>query len=680
MTIILITLLILILFLIGLGIETNRLLKSKNTNCLLNGLIAFLFGMQLLYYPIQYFNLPFKILAIVTLIVLVILLGLFIKNFKDVILYLKHKRIIFLVFILTIFCLIFYHCFLDLDYSDSVMYLNYAAQNINIDKLNNFNLYTGLYGQEWDGLYLYQGYYHLMSFFCWLINLPYYLGITGKYIENIKICIWLFGMLYSVVSSSLICDIVKEISNHKKLYYAVLIFTLFFTNFYYWKVAFAFYGNTYRTLFTTMLIYYIYKWLQGNKEYYWFIPIIIGAGLACSSSSLITVFASMLCLMGYLFIAKKENAFYDLSIFVFPLVIYACVILSKKNLIVGIVISIVAVLYYIFRNNKYIKRIVNVIEDFLYKNSKLKFYVILPIIIMVISFLINKFDTEFLITYSYAFQDHQKYDMVKDYSFRYSHLMDNILNVIRYIGIILILCKAKSAEDNFIRTLIIIMMLIFVNPFAVSTIAYFVASNVFYRSIEVLFNPFTEMILLLYVYREAKNIKLENILCLGLIIITCLGHILSFADNENGLYTFYINGGKEVNGINKMEDDEIEAICYLQSYMDEHTIEGRQPVLISQSSAIRTYIPNAYVLFTPRDQFYPHTRINEEFYQIAKRHRDWEDNSNIDYSNTCGFLDSYDVDYLLIRYWENEEFDKVSDACSFTIVETAKFKVKAVNK
>ena len=299
---------------------------------------------------------------------------------------------------------------------------------------------------------------------------------------------------------------------------------------------------------------------------------------------------------------------------------------------------------------------------------------------MVISFLINKFDKDFLITYSYAFQDHQKYDMVKDYSFRFSYLMDNILNVIRYIGILIILFKAKSDEDNFLKTLIIIMMLIFVNPFAVSTIAYFVASNVFYRAIEVLFNPFTEMILLLYVYNEAINIKLEKVLCIGLIIITCLGHVLSFNDNENGLYTFYINGGKEVNGLSKLEDDEVEAINYLMEYMHENPINDRQPVLISHSSGIRTYIPNAYVLFTPRDQFYPHTRLNEEFYQIAKRHRDWEDNSNIDYSNTCGYINEYGVDYLLIRYWENSEFDQASDACTFTIVETAKFKVKAVNK
>ena len=670
-------LLALILFIIGstgVGVTLNKELNINDGFAMPIGLALILFVTQLCYYPIQYFNLSFKLLAIISSMIMIIVAIITIINIKEVLKNFKNNYLVFVFISFIVFIFVFYNCFLDLDYSDSVMYLNYASQNVNIDKLNLFNLYTGKYGMEWEDLYLYQGYYHIMSYMCWIIN------IVSK-VEYIKICTWLFGMLYSITSSMFICNFIREMKiKNKFLNITLIIFTLLFSNFYYWRVAFSYYGNTYRTLFTTMLIYYLYKWIQGHKEYYWYIPIIIGAGLASSSSSLITVFASMLCLMAYLFIAKKENAFYDLSIFVFPLVIYACVILSKKNLLVGIIVGIVALLYYIFRKNRYIRNIVKVIENFLYKNAKLKFYVILPVIVMIISFLINKFDKDFLITYSYAFQDHQKYDMVKDYSFRFSYLMDNILNVIRYIGILIILFKAKSDEDNFLKTLIIIMMLIFVNPFAVSTIAYFVASNVFYRAIEVLFNPFTEMILLLYVYNEAINIKLEKVLCIGLIIITCLGHVLSFTDNENGSYTFYINGGKEVNGLSKLEDDEVEAINYLMEYMYENPINDRQPVLISHSSGIRTYIPNAYVLFTPRDQFYPHTRLNEEFYQIAKRHRDWEDNNNIDYSNTCGYINEYGVDYLLIRYWENSEFDQASDACTFTIVETAKFKVKAVNK
>ena len=69
----------------------------------------------------------------------------FVKNFKN-----NYLVFVFISFIVFIF--VFYNCFLDLDYSDSVMYLNYASQNVNIDKLNLFNLYTGKYGMEWEDL------------------------------------------------------------------------------------------------------------------------------------------------------------------------------------------------------------------------------------------------------------------------------------------------------------------------------------------------------------------------------------------------------------------------------------------------------------------------------------------------------------------------------------------------
>lgn len=679
-TMILMMLVLFILGSTGVGIEINKRLNINDGFAMPIGLATILFIAQLCYYPIQYLNMSFKLLAIISIVILLLVAIITLKNIKDVVLNFKNHYLIFAGLSFLGYLFVFYHCFIDLDYSDSVMYLNYAAQNVNIDKLNMFNLYTGKYGAEWDGLYLYQGYYHLMSFCCWLLNMPKQLGVISTSVDYIQISTWLFGMLYSITSSLFICNFFKEMKiENKVVNYTLLIFTLLFSNFYYWRVVFAYYGNTYRTLFTTMLVYYLYQWIKGNKNYYYYIPIIIGASLACSSTSLITVFATMVCLMAYLFIAKKENAFHDLAFFVFPLVIYACVMISKQRFIIGLAIGICAIIYYVTVNNKYNKMIVNGISKVLYDHGKLVFYIIVPIAVMLISFIINKFDNNFLIDYSYAFQNHQNYDMVKDYSFRYSNIIDNILNVIRYIGLVLIIYKAKSDEDNFIKVLIIIMLLVFVNPFSATTIAYFIASNVYYRSIEVLFNPFTELLIVLIIINSINKKTVTYGMSFSLLVITLLGHVLSFNDNENGLYTFYIEGGKEVDNIKKLEDDELEAIGYLKEYMLTDTLTD-QPVIISHSSGIRTYIPNAYVLFTPRDQFYPHTRLNEEFYQIAKRHRDWEDNDNINYQKACSYLREYNVDYLLIRYWENEEFDIASDECTSTYVTTSEFKVKIVDK
>ena len=70
------------------------------------------------------------------------------------------------------------------------------------------------------------------------------------------------------------------------------------------------------------------------------------------------------------------------------------------------------------------------------------------------------------------------------------------------------------------------MLILFLNPLATTAVAYLIASNVFYRTVEVLFNPFTEMLILLAViqwldHREWIKRMLLVILC-GEIVV---GHV-----------------------------------------------------------------------------------------------------------------------------------------------------------
>ena len=174
---------------------------------------------------------------------------------------------------------------------------------------------------------------------------------------------------------------------------------------------------------------------------------------------------------------------------------------------------------------------------------------------------VNLFKPDYLYDYAYYFNNHQDYDMVKDYYFIYSHIFDNILNIIRWIGVILILWKAQSEEQNYIKSLFVMMLILFLNPLATSAVAYLIASNVFYRTVEVLFNPFTEMLILLAVIqwldqREWIKRMLLVILC-GEIVV---GHVASYLDSDWGLYTFHVNGGKTVNPIYKISDEEIDQL------------------------------------------------------------------------------------------------------------------------
>lgn len=670
-----ISLLIVVFF--GYGKTMMKLLKlEKEIFAVPIGFVTFFSVLQLFYYPVQFFNLSFNLIIVITAVLLILGIILAFLHLKEV---KVSKYWLFVVLSIFVYLGVFYFCFIDIEFSDSPMYLNYIAQNINNSTLNKFDLYSGLVGQEWDGLYLYQGYYHFASYLCWMINIPYYLLGSSGYVENIAISTWGLGLLYNVLSSMIIINIIAYLKFDNKYFkFVVLLFTLLFSNFYYWRIVLAFYGNTYRTILITMLMFYSYRFVNDeNEKLKYLMMLIVGAGIACSSSFLFISFSVLICLCAYLFSNKRPNAFKDMAIIVLPIAIYASVMFYKSNKLIGMILAIIFLIYYLFKNTYIINNICQIIEKFLFKYAKIIFFVFLPLLLIAYSFYLNVTDDNLLIDYAYALQDHQQYDMVKDYTFRYSGIIDNCLNIIRWLGVAMVIYKAHTNGDRYIKYTFVLMLLLFLNPLCASGLAQTIASNVFYRNVEVLFNPFTESLILLSIIDNINNKYITMGISAVLLLSTILGHALSFVDSDEGLYTFYVNGGKEVDHIYKIEHGEYEVIKRLQEELANDPIDG-QPVVISQANGMRTFIPNAYQPITTRDFYYPYNRIDWNFYEIVRKHYPWQEHVDTPYENTCMYLERYDVDYLIIKYWDNSEFDQASDACSVTIFESAEFKLKKV--
>ena len=642
------------------------------------GAAVLLAMLQILYYPVQILHGSFTAIAVISIAVLLFALYCTVKRYKRVFHNLFRWQTLMVLIGFLAFLYVFYNSSLELEYSDSPMYLNYISQNIEAEHINLFNLYTGKTGAEWDGLYLYQGYYHFGSFLCWFINLQ-----PLVHVDTIVMSTWGLGSLCSIISMMFYCNVIDsfKISN-KALRNVLYVFTFFFTNLYYWRVVFSFYGNTWRTLFITMMMFYIYQWLKSDRKdsVRFVIPVLGFAGIACSSSFLFISFIVLFSLAAYLFYIKQEDTLKDMSIFVIPLVIYACIFFARNSMKIGIAAAVIFAVYYFILLYPKTKHLLSSIEAFFFRYAKLIFFILIPLAAALLSLYVNLFDKSFLYGYSYYFNDHQKYDMVKDYLFIHSEWYDNIINVIRWAGVILILFKAKAKEDRYIKATFILMLILFMNPLCTTAIAYTIASNVFYRSVEVLFNPFTETLIIVYLYQSFSSKKiLQGSLLACLLVSTIGGNIESWQGDKGGLYGNYITEGLDENHIYKVDEDELEAIRFLQNEL-EGCQEDRQPVVISQAEGTRVFLPQVYQLITARDTFYPHTRIDEELYQIARRHHDWEEKTDIDYSNTCTLIDTYDVDYLVIRYFENPEFDQATDACSVTLLTGARIKVKKVQK
>ncbi len=667
----------------ALGIHLLRKLNAPVSGISVPAGLAFFFAfLQAGYYPVQYFHLSFDLILAWTVAVLCYAGFCLANEWKEVRNELVQKKTLWVLFGMAAFLAVFYLCFIDLEYSDSPMYLNYIAQNIGIDRLNLFHLYTGVTGQEWDGLYLYQGYYHFVSAYVALLNLPARFGL-GQGVETLKATVWGMGLLYSAVSGFLFVTIIQELKfKTRPVQITVTLFTLLYLNLYYWRVVFAFYGNTFRSFLITFLLFLIWKKEKGDlsaASSRLLLAAVSMAGLACSSSYLFISFAVLSVYAAYLFLNHRDGCLYDMSIIVFPLALYASVMISRGSM-AGYGIGLFFLLYYLSARKPQIQTLLNTIERFLFRHARVIFLAVIPAACALFALYIHIARPDFLYGYAYYFNDHQNYDMVKDYFFVYSTWYDNLINLLRWIGLILFCVNASSSEQRYLKTALLLTMLVFMNPLCTPTVAYFIASNVFYRAWEAVFNPFTELVFLSAIFTALENRKwAQTAVCAVLLGVTAVSNGLALSGDRNAAYGFYIAGADEnYNRIQKMDRYGEEAVLQLKQALEAEPVSGRQAVVLSQAEGTRVYLPQVVQLVTARDSYYADTRVNEELYRIAKRHHPWEDDGTPPYEKTCALLNQYNVDYIVDRYWENPEFDEAVNACSVDVFQNRYFRVKKV--
>ena len=662
----------------GLGDWGMKVLKIRQRGYGAPLGFAILLGtLQLTYYPAQLFNLSFKWIVVVSTILLLFALLVTIKDIKQVVKNLIRPSTLIVLVSFVIFFTVLKASSIDMEYSDSATYLNYISFNINAPKLNLYDLTTGVRGEEWSVLYLFQGYYHFISYVCYVINIPYYLLGSTFEVPNMVIATYGFGILYQVLSTMFIVNIVESFHLKNRWFaFALLVFMLFYSNFAYWDISFAFYGNTFRNLFIMETISIIYYWFKEDDEQIKYLSIFtVMAGLASSSSFLFMSFAVLYSTAAFLFHSKKFRSLFDMTTLIGPLVFYSCAYISRSHTALSASIFVIYLIYLVARYKKPVRRLITRLEDFFIDHAILIFFILIPGIFAIGTLYLNICKTNGFNNYAFYFGDFVHLDMVKDYIFIHSNWLDNILNVLRWISVVMVIATAKKKEDLFMKDFMIMMLIFFLNPLCTSMLLNTVAGIVFYRNFMTLFNPFTEIVLFVYFYKLCEwNVIGQWILEIALCATTVISNYASFHENELGQYYVYIKNGKDLDPIYKVDLDEREALLTLRSAIREKGIE--QPIIVSQSASTLTYIPEGYQLFGPRNHYYE--SIDNDFYNLAKRHYDWDEKEDLDYSKTCSYVKKYDVDYILVQYWENSEFDVATDGCAVTIYTGSKYKVKEV--
>ena len=646
------------------------------------GAAAFFAFLAILYYPVEILHGSFRILFLETVFVVLFMLYCTIRSWKTVWKRLKSRYSLCLIAAAVIFCYAFYHCYVDLEFSDATMYLGYISQDIGNAHINLFNPYTGVSGKEWDSLYLYQAYYPFVSVFVYSLNL--FSSVLGmEHIETLKASVWGMDMLYQLVSTALLINITGLLKTKNVWQKRVLLFFgMFYLNLYYWRVVDAWYGNTWRTLFITLLMVSAYRWIAGeftDADAKRIIPVISFAGIACSSSYLFIAFALLSILAAYLFLKKGENVFQQMSVYVIPLVIYACVMLTHQTSAAYLIMAFFAVYYFLLFTNQKFRDLLHRLDLYVEQHARLIFVILIPGLCMGYSLYLHFAHPEFLYDYDYFFRNHQDVDMVKDYFFVYSTWLDNLINALRWVGVVLLIQNAVKPEDLYLKVSAQLMILVFMNPLATPAIAATIASNVFYRAWEVMFNPFTELFFINLIFQHLNACKERRLMqtCIAgvLLFVTIDTNYLALKGDGNASYGFYVSHAGETDPLSKVTKDEAEAIAALGDAVGEQAYTGTQPIILSQIEATRSYLPNVIQLITPRDTYYTDTRVNEDLYQIARRHHPWDDVQDAPYEETGELLKQYQVQYAVVRYWENPEFDAALAECGTNIYQNSTIRI-----
>lgn len=668
----------------GFGILIQNTLKISNERYSTPiGFAALLFCLQLMYYPVQIFNLSSYWIHLISLLVYC---ALFIYSVFSIIKILKQVfqiDTIWIAIYFALFLFVFYNMSISIPRADGQMYLNYISQNVDIEQLNMFNLWTGQTGSEFVSIYLFQGYYHFAAFVVKFIGfLAKDLGIGSK-VDTIVIILWVFSSLYAVISAMFIINTIRSFRyKHRLIPLILMIFTLLFTNFYYWKVAFAFYGNTWRSLFMAMFLYFIYKLVTTqNKSYIIAGAFVFGASIASSSSSLFIGFAILLASFYAMLKSGNITAFQDASYLGFPMVLYVLALMYNDHIKVFLVLLPIGLLYYGFHRLSRFKRLLELFNRFLIKHADLIFIWILPSIAVVYSLIDMQVDPKYPWNFYHYFNDHAAYDMVKNYLFMHSDWVDNGLNVLRWLSIALIYAHTnKQVSEKYFLRYFLFLVIFFLNPFTTSFISKMFASNVYYRAFESMFNVFSETFLFAFLLNFLWSRKLLITLTASFLIITVVySHVDSFAmANPTGLYGYYINEGKTIHPLYKIKAKELDVIKVFETEIAGWN-EDKQITVVSHVDGLRTFTPQVYQVFTARQFWSAWDRIDQDFYQVARLWYGWEERPhNLDYSRSCSYLIRYDIDFVINEVWENHDFDSAIDSCTEVLYDNYDFKLRKV--
>lgn len=537
---------------------------------------------------------------------------------------------------------------------DTVHYLQLIQETIYSPTFTSFDVDRGIPRDNIFALDDYQSYYYFMSFVVSnLENLVIRLStnvipiITGSFI-------WIFSVLFYTFNFSVVYTIIDYFKiSSKPLKLAIGIFILLFIgNIYYYNV-FAFYGNSYRSVFASLLLFLTYKVYKESSFNFGNAFLIMLVSSSLISVSAAGYFIGFFILYGFVYLLNEKRAFQNklryLLILILPtylFIIFFFNIRLSNYLVFYLFLTLCAVLLDKFSSTR--------LMNFIYMIIKIIMNYVIPALVLGYSIYLYKSGYNDITLF---FNNYSAGDMTWDL-FDFSSIRNLIVNLIYLLSFIYFIVFSK----NEFKKQIVIVCLTFINPLSIVFVYRFLAGKVFYRSYESIFNTFFITLIFVIIFESISNKQIKRVFQVVFLIIS-----ISLSVNQMTQYyhAFFIPED-DFNIFHRLRENQVEVFEVLRTKIIFEKYERAK--VISQIHTVKGFVPliSTSISFNDMRNTDRYSNSNTEQSPLHNIfiYRDYMAqviyNTVPDYQNTCKYLIEEQIDFVIVAknqvYMENDEY------------------------
>ena len=526
---------------------------------------------------------------------------------------------------------------------DTVHYLSMVMEGANQAFFSYVQYDNGLSTINVNVQYDFQSYYYFGSMLVYAYDRinqwisPYYFDLSSS------VFIWISSILYFAINFLMTIEIVKRtFYKHRLLGSALGIFILFFASNFYYTNIFTFFGNTYRTLILVFMYFIIHEFMKDKINVHAFSLLFLLTSSALISVSSSGFFIGAMALFGVVMVLIRYYPDIKLGrvlvILSLPTLLFAIFYLSANNQAKLMVLAGLMILFYV----------VLLIFDFLPTKIQSSFkwflrniiFFILPVCVAAIALFLRFKGAQ--ATHSF-FENHKRYDMVWYYFDL--ELLPFLVNIMWFTIFFPFIILAKTKFATFIR----ILFLTFINPISYVFVYQYLASVVYYRAFELIFNSHTLTIMLTFAFFLINSKRLRNYISIGLTGFVLVISIIQI----NTFYNPIFVAEETFSPLYKLDRTQIEPLQVLKTKIALEKYVN--PVVISQIEPIRgfvdVYTPIANETIRGLDKFktIPETSKLLNIFVNRDHYGQMIFDVEPDYENTCKYLIEIKADFVIVN-------------------------------